>query len=113
MAIQDNNNRLGRSCDRLGQIGDEARQNLITQNIYQDQIGRRYTATHPNATQAQGGVDDRLNNKGKGTGEYLDTRNGGGSVDINGRPELGIGARQDAFTKNIYTRDNPYDCFIF
>ena len=72
-----------------------------------------YTATHPNATQAQGGVDDRLNSKGKGTGEYLDTRNGGGSVDINGRPELGIGARQDAFTKNIYTRDNPYDCFIF
>lgn len=113
MAIQDNNNSLGRSCNRLEEIANQTRQNLITQNIYQDNAGNRYKATHPNATQALGGVDDRNNNKGKGTGEYLDTRNGGSSVDINGRPELGIGARQDAFTKNLYTRDNPYDCFIF
>ena len=113
MAINDNNNRLNPSCDRLGQIAEEARQGLITQNVYQDISGKRYDATHPNATQAQGGVDDRLNVKGKGTGEYLDTTNGGGYTDQFGKPELGIGARQDAFTKNIYTRDNPYDCFIF
>jgi hypothetical protein len=113
MAINDNNNRLGRSCDRLGDIASKAREQLILQNVYQDLSGKRYNSTHPNATQAQGGIDDRLNAKGKGTGEYLDTSNGGGSIDINGRPELGGGGRLDALTKNIYTKDNPYDCFIF
>ena len=113
MAIQDNNNRLGRSCDRLGEIADTAREQLILQNVYQDISGKRYNSTHPNATQAQDGVDDRLNAKGKGTGGYLDTTSGGGSIDINGRPELGGGGRLEALTKNIYTKDNPYDCFIF
>lgn len=113
MAIQDNNNDLGRSCDRLGQIAAESRERLLTENIYQDKSGKRYNTTHPNATQAQGGIDDRGNHKGKGTGEYMDTTKGGSSIDINGIPELGGGGRQDALRKNIYTKDKPYDCFIF
>ena len=111
--MNDNNNRLGRSCDRLSEIAEIARQNLVTQNIYQNVEGKTYTSRHPNATQVQGGVDDRTNIKGKGTGEYLDTRGGGGYYDINGRPELGGGGRNALLSKNIYTADNPYDCFIF
>lgn len=113
MAILDNNNRLKSSCDRLSEIADKARENLITQNVYQNLPGKSYNSRHPNATQEQGGVDDRNNIKGKGTGQYLDTTNGGSSVDVNGKPELGIGGRADAQTKNLYTSDNPYDCFIF
>ena len=43
----------------------------------------------------------------------FDTRGGGGYYDINGRPELGGGGRNALLSKNIYTADNPYDCFIF
>lgn len=112
MAQNDNNNKLEDSCSRLEKIANEARIKLITQNIYQDEESKRYDARHPNATQKQGGYDDRRNNKGKGTGKYLDTSNGGGYTDINGRSDVG-GGRIATLQKNKYTPDKPYNCFIF
>ena len=76
------------SCNELSRIAEEARKRILELNIYQDEAGKRYSATHPNATQAQGGVDDFNNIKGKGTGIELDTSNGGGKYDIEGRPDV-------------------------
>lgn len=100
------------SCNLLTKIAEEARKNLKRLNIYQDEAGKRYNETHPNATQAQGGVDDPINAKGKGTGGELDTSNGGGYYDINGRPDVIGSGRNAAFRVNKYTPDKHYDCFI-
>lgn len=111
--MNDNNNTLGRSCSRLEEIANQARQALILQNIYFKETGKFYDVSHPNANQNQGGADDRLNIKGKGTnGGYLDTTNGGGYYDINGRPDVDGSGRNAALTKNIYTKDRPYDCYV-
>lgn len=110
--VNDNNNRLGRSCTRLEEIAEEARKQLLLRNVYQNQTGRIYNETHPNASQAPGGSDDRLNIKGKGTnGGFLDTSEGGGYYDINGRPDVDGSGRNNLLQKNIYRKENPYDCF--
>lgn len=109
----DNLNNTPRSCNRLQDIAEEARHRLITQNLYQDEVGKRYEAGHPNATQQGGGVDDRLNTKGKGTGEFMDTTNGGGYYDINGRPDVGGSGRKNLLENNKYSKDKPYDCFMY
>ena len=111
MAINDNNNRLGTSCNRLEEIAAQARQELLVRNVYQNQTGKIYNENHPNALQAQGGSDDRLNIKGKGTAGYLDTLNGGGYYDIFGRPDVDGSGRNRLLQKNIYNRDKQYDCF--
>ena len=111
MAINDNNNRLGRSCTRLEEIAEQARQQLLLRNVYQNSVGRIYNENHPNALQTPGGSDDRLNIKGKGTAGYLDTENGGGYYDIYGRPDVDGSGRNNLLLKNIYSKENPYDCF--
>ena len=108
----DNLNTIESSCDRLTAIANKARLDLITKNIYQDATGKQYTSTHPNATQAKGGIDDKSNQKGKGTGEYLDTSKGGGSLDVNGRIDVGTSGRNALLTLNRYSKDNPYKCII-
>ena len=113
MAIRDNNNTTPKSCNRLEEIAEDQRNRLLTENIYQDKLGKIYGATHPNATQEQGGIDDRNNIKGKGTGEYLDTSKGGGSLDIFGRPDVQGSGRNNLLLLNKYNADNPYDCFLF
>jgi hypothetical protein len=102
--MNDNNNVNPKSCNRLEEIANEARKKLLTENIYQNETGKSYDSRHPNANQSKGGVDDRQNAKGKGTGQYMDSSNGGGSADIS--------ARTNALLKNKYTKDKPYDCFI-
>jgi hypothetical protein len=113
MAQSDDNNLLGRSCSRLEEIANEARKNLLLQNVYFNESSKKYDVNHPNANQSQGGVDDRLNIKGKGTfGGYLDTTNGGGYYDINGRPDVDGSGRNRLLAKNLYNRDKPYDCYV-
>lgn len=108
----DNNNNIPKSCSRLEEIANEARAKLIRDNVYQDVAGQRYTSTHVNATQGGGGIDDRQNQKGKGTGEFLDTSKGGGSLDVNGRADVGGSGRKNLLTLNKYSADEPYDCFL-
>jgi hypothetical protein len=113
MAINDNLNTTPQSCNRLEEIAKEARERLIRDNIYQNQLNKIYGVTHPNATQEKGGIDDRKNNKGKGTGDFLDTSKGGGNYDINGRSDVLGSGRKALLQLNKYTSKNPYDCFQF
>ena len=102
----DNLNNTPKSCNRLEEIAKQARENLIRDNIYQDELGKRYTVVDPNATQKTGGIDDRTNEKGKGTGEFLDTSKGGGSLDINGRVDVNGSGRNALLTLNKYSLNN-------
>lgn len=54
-----------------------------------------YSATHTKA------LSDQLTPlKGKGTGIFLDTYNGGGDIDINGNPTYGGSGRIAAYANN-------------
>lgn len=112
MANDVNLNNIPDSCDKLSKIADEARNKLITLNIYQNQSGKKYSAQHPNATQKQGGIDDVNNVKGKGTGVFLDTSNGGGKLDIEGRVDVIGSGRKRLLMLNKYTQDKKYECNI-
>jgi len=75
----------------LGIIGEEQRKKLIPKNDYKEQ--NKYSATNPDAL----GDGDEY---GKGTGIFLDTANGGSSVDVIERiNEIKI---------NEYQKDKPY-----
>jgi hypothetical protein len=59
--------------NELGMVGEQQRNKLIPKNDYKDT--NKYSATNPDAI-ADG---DEL---GKGTGVFLDTVNGGSSIDL-------------------------------
>lgn len=111
--MNDNLNNLEDSCNRLVRIADEQRKNMIITNAYSYlDSSKYYGANHPNATTQKGGTDDPLNIKGKGTGEYLDFTNGGGYYDIYGRPDVMDSGRLRLISKNKFSADKPYNCFI-
>lgn len=99
------------SCELLTEFADKARQELMAMNTYNSEPDKQYSENHPNATQAPGGSDDPFNNKGRGTGIYLDSTNGGTNIDINGKADAGISGRR-ALSGNLYTKDKPYECTI-
>jgi len=99
------------SCELLTKIANEARAKLMASNVYNNEVDKQYSVTHPNATQAFGGSDDPFNAKGKGTGVYLDSYAGGSNIDINGRPDVLNSGRKGIYS-NLYTPDKPYDCFV-
>jgi hypothetical protein len=75
----------------LGMIGEEQRKKLIPKNDYKQT--NQYSSTNPDAL----GDGDEF---GKGTGIFLDTANGGSSVDVIERiNEIKI---------NEYQREKPY-----
>jgi len=77
--------------NELGTIGEEQRKRLIPKNDYKPT--NSYSATNPDAL----GDGDEY---GKGTGVFLDTANGGSSVDVLERiNEIKI---------NEYQREKPY-----
>ncbi len=102
---------MAKTCSRLEEIANAVRAELLAKNTYVDQSGLKYTATHPNATQAKGGIDDPNNAKGKGTGIPYDTSNGGSDIDINGDPNITYSGRNAIYIENQYTPDAKYDCF--
>lgn len=109
----DNNQNLNKSCNQLEKIAEIARERLIKLNIYQKESGKKYESTHPNASQDTGDASyDPKNIRGKGTGQYLDTTNGGGYNDINGKAGFEGTGRIATLKKNLYNKDNPYDCFL-
>lgn len=61
----------------------------------------RYSGTHPNA------LSDG-DNKGKGTGVFLDTYNGGADFDINGNPAAAGSGRIQNIAINEYNSLNGY-----
>jgi hypothetical protein len=109
MPLTNNTINQDSSCDRLTQFAEEYRRRLVIENGYNDTTGNRYNAQHPNATQAVGGRDPQ-NVRGRGTGVFLDTTNGGTSVDINGLPEYPNSGRNGINFLNRYTAQTPYSC---
>ena len=98
------------ACSKLEDIGKTYRADNLPKNIYQETLP--YSETHPNATQAPGGVDDVQNKKGKGTGIDFDTNNGGSTIDINGRPDLVSVTGRAALYTNTYNPNNIYSCEV-
>ena len=98
------------SCSKLVEIANMSRDEHKIKNVYYEQNGFIYNDQHPNATQSIGGSDDQYNAKGKGTGVLFDTTNGGGSYDINGRPDVINSGRLAIYNENIYTPNSKYEC---
>ena len=85
--------------NRLEQAAIAARNTLIAINSYDNvDDANNYTATHTKALS-----DEQTPVKGKGTGVFLDTYNGGGSIDIYGNPTYGGSGRIAAFANNLST----------
>jgi hypothetical protein len=75
------------------------REKNVVKNAYNNEDdANNYTATHTKALS-----DSETPVKGKGTGIFLDTFNGGGDLDINGNPTYGGSGRLAAFANNTST----------
>jgi hypothetical protein len=90
MAISERLN-FDQPLNELGQVGEQQRQKLIPKNDYKPV--NQYSATNKDALSD----GDEL---GKGTGSFLDTVNGGSSVDIL--------ERKNEIKINEYQYDKPY-----
>lgn len=90
---------------------------LYTEQFYRNIIEEKaiyslenqYTNEHPNATTMAGASDDPKNIKGKGTGKFLDTENGGGFIDVNGDPTVPNSGYRGQIGLNTWTPDKQYD----
>ena len=84
---------------KLEQAAIAARNVLIAINNYDNvSDANNYSATHTRALS-----DQQTPVNGKGTGVFLDTYNGGGSLDIYGNPALAGSGRLAAFANNTST----------
>jgi hypothetical protein len=90
MAVSERLN-FDQPLNELGQVGEQQRQKLIPKNDYKPV--NQYSATNKDAISD----GDEL---GKGTGSFLDTTNGGSSVDIL--------ERKNEIKINEYQYDKPY-----
>jgi hypothetical protein len=90
MAVSERLN-FDQPLNELGQVGEQQRQKLIPKNDYKPV--NQYSATNKDALSD----GDEL---GKGTGSFLDTINGGSSVDIL--------ERKNEIKINEYQYDKPY-----
>lgn len=93
---------------KLDLLAEEARKKNITKNAYNgEDDANAYSATHTKALS-----DNTTPVKGKGTGVYMDTYNGGGDMDINGNPIYAGSGRLAAIANNTskwgYGPDSPY-----
>jgi len=92
------------ASNKLEQAAIAARDALIPINTYKgDEAGNEYSATHSRALS-----DEETPVAGKGTGVFLDTYNGGGSVDINGASDAVGSGRIQNVAKNEFNKDNTY-----
>jgi len=88
-------------ADKLGDIGKTERDKMIAKNSYQLNEETHYTPTHKNAL----GDGDK---KGKGTGNFMDTYNGGSIEDIEGSSVDSGSGRIANLKVNKYNEDNGY-----
>jgi hypothetical protein len=85
--------------NKLEQAAIAARNTLIAINGYDNVAdANNYNATHTKALS-----DQQTPVKGKGTGLFLDTYNGGGTYDINGNATYAGSGRLAAFANNTST----------
>jgi hypothetical protein len=82
--------------NKLEEAAIATRNALLAINGYDNASGdNNYSVTHTKAIS-----DNSTPIKGKGTGIFLDTYNGGGDLDINGNPTYGGSGRLAAFANN-------------
>lgn len=87
------------ASNRLEQAAIATRNTLIAINNYDNVAdANNYTATHTRALS-----DQQTPVNGKGTGVFLDTYNGGGSLDVYGNPSAAGSGRLAAFANNTST----------
>ena len=87
------------SSNKLEQAAIATRNTLIAINNYDNvDDANNYTSTHTRALS-----DQQTPINGKGTGVFLDTYNGGGSVDIYGASNASGSGRLAAFANNTST----------
>lgn len=99
---------MSNAAQKLTEAADAARKNNIVKNAYNGEADANgYSATHTKALS-----DQETPIKGKGTGVYLDTYNGGGELDILGNPNYGGSGRLAAIAYNQsqwgMSPENPY-----
>jgi hypothetical protein len=84
------------ASNKLEQAAIATRNTLIAINGFNNEDdANNYSSTHTKA------LSDQLTPvKGKGTGIFLDTYNGGGDFDINGNPTYGGSGRLAAYANN-------------
>ena len=93
------------ASNKLEEAAIAARDALVVKNTYKgDDEGNNYTATHTRALS-----DQQTPVAGKGTGVFLDTYNGGGSLDVNGNPNAAGSGRIQNVGVNQYNQTNEYD----
>jgi hypothetical protein len=90
------------NISKLDEIASAEREKLKLLNIYKDtDDSTKYSDKHPNA------LSDG-DEKGRGTGKFLDTENGGTIIDNEGLPNVSKSGRKGNLSLNIYNKDNPY-----
>ena len=91
------------SSNKLEQAAIDARNTILPINTYNNDTGHEYSSTHSRALS-----DESTPINGKGTGVYLDTNNGGGSMDINGNPAAAGSGRIQNISSNEFNKDQRY-----
>ena len=90
--------------NQLEQIAIDRRNAILPINTYNaSDNANQYGATHTRALS-----DSQTPVNGKGTGVFLDTANGGGSLDINGSPNAAGSGRLANVAVNEFNKDNQY-----
>jgi hypothetical protein len=88
--------------NKLEQAAIDRRNALIPLNGYNNaSASNEYSATHPNS------LSDG-DNKGKGTGVFMDSYNGGDDIDINGNPNYAGSGRLQNQAFNQYNESKGY-----
>lgn len=90
--------------ETLQDIAIAQRNKLLASNTYDNaDPSDNYTAKHTRA------LSDNLTPvQGKGTGIFLDTNNGGGSIDIYGNPAYAGSGRLPQLSANEFDAENTY-----
>lgn len=90
--------------NQLEQAAIAARNTLLPINTYNNSDdSNSYSSTHTRALS-----DEETPVAGKGTGVFLDTYNGGGSLDINGNPAAAGSGRLQNIAVNQYNGGATY-----
>jgi len=90
------------ASNKLEEVALAQRAALIPKNTYNGKdSNNNYSSTHKNA-KSDGDI------KGKGTGVFLDTANGGGEYDINGNPSIAGSGRKNNVVINKYKDGQGY-----
>lgn len=93
-------------CKTATEIAKLQRAKMMSQNVYN--ASNPYSPTHVNALQKSGAQDDPMNRKGKGTGQWMDTTNGGSHYDIHGHPLVPNSGRNALLASNKYNPNNIF-----